>query len=98
MFNFNKDFGELGNLFLRHICSRSLKENKGSHSTCRHFYFIPPLMVPLCVLHSHVQTLGPSCVSHAWLKNGAKSHAVLVQEDLFVGEVVELLPLYDLQF
>ncbi len=29
------------------------------------------------------------------LKNGAKSLAVLVQKDLFVGEVLELLPLND---
>lgn len=39
---FNKDFGELRDIFLRRICSRSFKENKGSHSTRRHFHSTTP--------------------------------------------------------
>lgn len=68
MFDFNKDCGEHGNIFLLHICSREIK--KKSQSTCR--YFSPSNGSPVCFTDSRPLV----CFTFA-LKNGAKSNAVL---------------------
>lgn len=75
VFDLNKDFGEHGNIFLLHICSRNPTENKGSHSICRYFYFTPPLMVPLCACPGSGPLVCLICLLEKWCKKSCSTFA-----------------------